>query len=345
MANNLNPASSPAEMIQTVMEVSGPDFMSYSFEEVPGDTRTPVYFVTAEYEGESYELVIKFEPESDATFAVGPVLHDFLAERTDIPVPAILTFEPDPDEDVPAYFITERVRGENLDELFHTLSLEQREHIMEQIGCILGDLHSTIAFEGYGRLDVEDDHLVVRDISGDWRAYFEQKMEGHIDMLAETTFEDLQEDARARITDRLGTVPQQGVPRIVHDDFRPGNVLVEPGDKPEITAVIDWEQTLAGDPLYNVAEAEFLFIDSVVKEDSSAEKLRERLYEGYSEQRSFDPDDAYEACKPLYQLSTLIWRMAGFDSMYDEISPLARTRAEAYYRDQFASLARMIESE
>lgn len=335
--------SSAAEIIEAILAESGPDYESFSFEETPGDTRTDSHFVTVEYRGESYEVVVKLAPEVDSTFAVEPFLHEYVAERTDVPLPGILVFKEDPEQDVPPYFITERIHGDNLDEHFEGLSLEERGQLMRQIGAILGDMHSTIAFEGYGRLDLKNGRLVVRDLSWDWQDYFEGLTEGHIEKLGGTTFEDLQGTARERLADRLSAVPQQGVPRLVHDDFRPGNLLIEP-DGPEITAVLDWEQSLAGDPLYNLAQVELLFIDSIFRDRDERETLRESLYEGYQIETDFEVTESYEAIRPVYQFSTLVWRMAGFDSIYADASPLARTRAEAYYREQFTNLARILES-
>ncbi|MFC6952833.1 phosphotransferase family protein [Halorubellus litoreus] len=36
---------------------------------------------------------------------------------------------------------------------------------------------------------------------------------------------------------------------LVHGDYRPGNVLLAPGDDPAIAAVLDWETAMLGDPL------------------------------------------------------------------------------------------------
>lgn len=247
--------SSPVDIIEAILVESGPDY---------------------DYRGESYEVVVKLAPEVDSTFAVEPFLHEYVAERTDVPLPGILAFTEEPDQDVPPYFITERIHGDNLDEHLEGLSLEERSQLMRRIGAILGDMHSTIAFEGYGRLDLADGRLVVRDLSWDWRDYFEGLTEGHIAKLDGTTFEDLQGTARERLADRLSAVPQQGVPRLVHDDFRPGNLLIEP-DSPEITAVLDWAQSLAGDPFYNLAQVELLFIDSIFRDREEREPLRESL--------------------------------------------------------------------
>jgi aminoglycoside phosphotransferase (APT) family kinase protein len=331
--------STSAAAIEAVLEESGPDYETFSFEELTGGTRAAVYRVTLQYEGTEYEAVVKFAPETGSTFAVEPFLHEFIAERTEVPLPGILVFKEDPEQEVPPYFVTERMHGTNLDERFERLDLDQRTRLIEEVGRILGNLHSTIAFEGYGRLALRDGRLFVRDLSSDWRAYFADLTRGHIDGLAGTPFDDLQETARERLEARISTVPRQEIPRLVHDDFRPGNLLFEPDEESAISAVLDWEQTLAGDPMYNLAQVEFLFIDSVFRDPAECEQLRERLYDGYRSERDFDPDESYAGTKPLYQFSTLLWRMGGFDDLYDGDGSLARSRAEAYYRRQFDDLA------
>jgi len=337
--------STPEDAIRAVLAESGPDYDSFSAEALAGGTRSDVYVVTLEYGGNSSEVVVKFAPGSADSFAVEPFLQEYVGERTALPVPGILVFEADPAGDVPPYFVTERVRGRNLDDAFADLSATDRERVMEQVGALLGDLHSTIGFEGYGRLDRVADRLVVSDLATDWREYFGTLTRERIDGLAGTVFEDRRAVARECLDAGIGAVPRQGVPRLVHDDFRPGNLVVAVDDRPEITAVLDWERPLAGDPLYNLAQVEFLFVDSVVRDPDARGRLREDLHAGYRRERTIEPDAAFDACKPLYQLSTLVWRMAGFPSRYGEASGLARSRAEAYYRRQFDRLAAAIRAE
>lgn len=43
--------------------------------------------------------------------------------------------------------------------------------------------------------------------------------------------------------------PSNGPTALVHGDYRPGNVLFDGDDTPEITGVLDWETAMVGDPL------------------------------------------------------------------------------------------------
>jgi aminoglycoside phosphotransferase (APT) family kinase protein len=43
--------------------------------------------------------------------------------------------------------------------------------------------------------------------------------------------------------------PSESETRLVHGDYRPGNVLFDGQGRPEVTGVLDWEAALVGDPL------------------------------------------------------------------------------------------------
>lgn len=334
--------STPEENIRAVLEESGPNYSGFTFETPGGGHQSDVYMVTLDHGGEQYEVVVKFKPDGDVPFDVEPKLHEYVANRTDVPVPRILVFKQQPEVDVRPYFVTERVHGENLSEQFSSLSPEDRCRIMRQAGSILGDLHSEIGFEAFGRLDLHNGRLIVRDWIGSWREYFEQLTRMHLSRLDETPFADVVDRAQNRIEPALEMVPEDGVPRLVHDDFRPANLLFEPESDQPITAVLDWQDVLAALPEYNLAQTEFLFIDSSVTDPTVQEKLRSEFHEGYTAHRPMDFEDGYADRRPLYQLSTLLWRMAGFDAVFADGSGLEQARAEAQYRQQFERLLEAI---
>ncbi|MDS0281500.1 phosphotransferase family protein [Haloarcula onubensis] len=330
--------STPEADIRAVLDESGPDYNGFTFETPGGGHQSDVYMVTLDHGGEEYEVVVKFKPDGDIPFDIEPKLHEYVANRTDVPVPRILVFKQEPGVDVRPYFVTERVHGENLSQEFATLSAEDRRRVMAQAGHILGDLHSEIGFEAFGRLDLHNGRLIVRDWMGNWREYFEQLTRAHLSRLDETPFADVKGRALEKIEPALEFVPEDGVPRLVHDDFRPANLLFEAGADRPITAVLDWQDVLAALPEYNLAQTEFLFIDSSFSDPDVRESLRSEFHEGYTEHRPMDFEDGYADRRPLYQLSTLLWRMAGFEAVFDDDSGLVQARAEAQYRQQFERL-------
>ena len=331
--------SSPARDIEAVLDESGPDYDEFSYERPTAGHQGEVFLVTLAYRGEEYEVVVKFQPGGDETFALEPKLHEYVADRIDIPVPRILVFNQDPDMDVAPYFVTERVEGDNLAESLAQLDDDLRGLVIEQAGQILGKMHAEIGFEGFGRLGLDDDRLAVEDFSWDWQQFFHDMVEEYIDRLKGTPFEDLQGTAREHVADSIGVIESEGVPRLVHDDFRPANMLFDPTSDEPITSVLDWQFALAADPEYHIARTDFLFIDPAFEDAETREQLRDRLYTGYCEFREFEADEGYERRRAVYHFATLLWRMGGFEAAFADFSELAKARAEARFRQQFDQLA------
>ena len=330
--------STPERDIEAVLEESGPDFDNFSYERPTAGHQGEVFLVTLSYGGEEYEVVVKFQ-SGDPDFALEPFLHDYVADRTSIPVPRILVFKREPTLDVEPYFVTERVSGENLAEGMGDLTPETWGDVVEHAGRILGDMHAEIGFEGFGRLALDEDRLIVDEFSWDWQQFFGDYVDGYIDRFADTPFEDIQKDAREYIEESIAVIESQGVPRLIHDDFRPANMLFDASEDDPITAVLDWQFALAGDPEYHIARTEFLFVDPTYGDAETRENLRQRLYEGYRDHRKFDPGPGYEERRIVYRFATLLWRMSSFNAAFADYSDLARTRAEMQFRDQFDALA------
>jgi aminoglycoside phosphotransferase (APT) family kinase protein len=327
----------PARDIEAVLDESGPDYDDFSFERPSAGHQGEVFLVTLSYAGETYEVVIKFQA-GDPEFALEPFLHEYVADRTAVPVPRILVFTKNPDLDVDPYFVTERVHGENLVESLGELSDEMFDSVVRHAGSILGDMHAEIGFEGFGNLKLEDDRLVVDNFSWDWQQFFSDMVGEYIDRLEESPFEDLQSTAREHLENNTAVIDTNAVPRLIHDDFRPANVMFDGDESEPISSVLDWQFALAGDPEYHICRTEFLFIDPAFRDADRRAHLRSQLHDGYREHRAFDPDDGYEDRRAVYRFATLLWRMAGFDAAFAEFSDLARARAEARFRQQFDQL-------
>jgi len=330
--------SSPQRDIAAVLDESGPDYDSFAFERPTAGHQGEVFFVTLSYEGEEIEVVVKFEA-GDPEFALEPYLHDYVADRTELPVPKILVFKDAPGFDVDPYFVTQRIEGENLAASIGELDQETREHVVEHAGKILGDLHANVRFEGFGRLALDDGRLIVDEFSWDWQAFFEEMVDDYIDRLETTPFADLQEEAREHLAACIDHIESTGPPRLVHDDFRPANMLFEPGEEEPISAVLDWQFALAAEAEYHVARTEFLFIDPAFRDADARKRLRERLYEGYREYQPFEPTEGYEQRRIIYYFATLLWRMLGFEAAFGDQTELMQGRAEVRFRQQFDQLA------
>lgn len=330
--------STPERDIEAVLEESGPDFDRFSYERPTAGHQGEVFLVTLGYAGDEYEVVVKFDAD-DADFGLEPFLHDYVADRTDVPVPRILVHRENPELNVEPYFVTQRIKGGNLAESIGELDESTREAVIEHVGEILGDMHSEIGFEGFGQLALDDGRLIVEEFSWDWQQFFGDIVDGYITRLSGTPFEDLQAEAQKHIEKSVGVIDSEGVPRLVHDDFRPANMLFEARETDPVTAVLDWQFVLAGDPNYHIARTDFLFIDPAFQDAETRERLRNCLYRGYRNHCEFEPDETYEKQRGVYHFATLLWRMASFNAAFAEHSELAKARAEARFRRQFDVLS------
>jgi Ser/Thr protein kinase RdoA (MazF antagonist) len=330
--------SSPQRDIAAVLDESGPDYDSFTYDRPTAGHQGKVFFVTLEYEGEEIEVVVKFQA-GDPEFALEPYLHDYVADRTELPVPKILVFKEAPGFDVEPYFVTQRIEGKNLAASIGELDRETRGRVIEHAGKILGDLHANVRFEGFGRLALEDGRLIVDEFSWDWQEFFREMVEDYIDRLESTPFADLQAQAREHLAGCIDYIDSTGPPRLVHDDFRPANMLFDPEQDEPITAVLDWQFALAAEAEYHIARTEFLFIDPAFRDAETRKRLRERLYDGYREYQPFDPDDGFEDRRMIYYFATLLWRMLGFEAAFADQTELMRGRAEVRFKQQFDQLA------
>jgi len=330
--------SNPERDIRAVLEESGPDYDEFSFERPTAGHQGEVFLVSLTVNGEKYEVVVKFQA-GDPGFALEPFLHDYIADRTGIPVPRILVYKEQPELDVEPYFVTERIHGRNLAESLADLDDKTHEAVVEHAGRILGDVHNQIAFEGYGRLMLDDGgKLIVDDFTWDWQQFFYESISASVNAFEGGPFADLQKDAQQRLDETIDVIEATDIPRLVHDDFRPANMLFAADERDPISAVLDWQFVLAGDPEYHIARTDFLFIDPTFRDAETQKRLRERLYAGYREHREFEADEAYEHRRAVYHFATLVWRMAGFESTFADFSGLAQGRYEARFRRQYDEL-------
>lgn len=116
-----------------------------------------------EVETEEYpeKIIVKLANSKEDKFSLRKEkrIHEMLQEKG-IPVPRVI-FLDDSKEKVDFEFIVlSKAEGIDLEEIFHKFSRKQQEQIFEEIGEILGKIHST-KFESYGYLtptEIYDEH-------------------------------------------------------------------------------------------------------------------------------------------------------------------------------------------
>lgn len=161
-------------------------------------------------------------------------------QATDVPVPPVVGFEPNPELNGAPFYVMDYVDGEVLrdaDSAERHLDEAGRAHAAESLIDVLVRLHAVDPDAvGLGDLGRREDY-VARQL----RRWHRQLQDGNtrdLPMLEE-------------VHDRLAAgVPAQGTAAIVHGDYRLDNLMVGPDGG--VRAVLDWELCTLGDPLADV---------------------------------------------------------------------------------------------
>ena len=285
-----------------------------------------VYEVTVADGGQSRPLVCKCCQGSDpASFRVEPALLAAITEETTVPVPAVVEAAVDhPAIDGPV-FVLEGCQGEDVSDGAADLALSVAERIAADAGANLAEIHRLGDFDRFGTVrladDVAHDRVGLRGPLGDltveddaahtWREWFEVLVEGHLDTLDER-FADLESPIREYVTARLDRLDDVD-PVLTKNDYWYFNLLVNP-DSGETEAVLDFETSWTADAAYNLA----VTIDGLSAlaplGSERRRRVREALYDGYSQTRELTRDQAFRDRRALYRVAARLPPLAHFES-------------------------------
>jgi hypothetical protein len=126
--------------------------------------------------------------------------------------------------------------------------------LLRQLGIFLARVHG-ISADGYGLLDVRKVGLhsdgVLRGGHSAWDDYIWLNLERHVGICAETGAISADEERKiVWYCEGCQGLFKQGTPSLLHGDPGSHNVFVKDG---KISALIDWEDALAGDPVFEIA--------------------------------------------------------------------------------------------
>jgi aminoglycoside phosphotransferase (APT) family kinase protein len=101
--------------------------------------------------------------------------------------------------------------------------------------------------------------------------FLERQVKGWIKRYDEAKTEEIEEVEP--VTDWISKdVPESPPATIVHNDFKLNNLVLDPDDLTEVRAVLDWEMTTLGDPLFDLAVSLSNWVEA-----SDSQEIKEAL--------------------------------------------------------------------
>ncbi|EMA36909.1 aminoglycoside phosphotransferase [Halococcus hamelinensis 100A6] len=286
---------------------------------------------------------------SSETALAEPCILEFIGRETSIPVPTVFGYGDDHDEYPTPFYLMSHVEGENYEGRIRDLPKTARMEIFREAGQNLAELHTLGPLPKSGRIGVVDGELAILDTDefpsyesfhGRLLASYEDNLDslasgGHFVDLADdkTRFADLVPPLRQYLQETIPELPTPESSTYSHEDYRYGNLLVEPTTG-RTQAVLDWGIFSSAPPAYNLANTESLLLTPDVDSSERTNELRQTLRRSYAERRpEWSFDDATLKQMEVYRLTCRIDAMACLPLWHQDATPSERDERAAEHRD------------
>lgn len=260
-------------------------------------------------DGEEY--VVQVAAPGDDRVRLAAELYDRVAEETSVPTPEIV--DAGWEHDTVPYLVMERSDGDNIEHSYGDMDPDRVDAIVDQAGEMLGEAHASIELDGYGFIGADD----LEGSHDDWRQFMDERIAGYCSDLAGTVFDmgALMLRVSQQWDQHRDAVPEEPDASIVHNDYRPGNLLVD-GDT--VTTVLDWDNAYAGDALFDYVMAEHEFMSPGDWDEDRNEEVRDRFREAYERHHDVEDgrrQDVYRMAAWLSEAKAFQWFRDGGHSI------------------------------
>jgi len=207
-----------------------------NLERIAGGQSNPTFFVS--YPG--LRLVLRKKPAGEVLPSAHAVDREFRVLQalaaTDVPVPSVRFYHPDPDIVGTPFYVMDRLEGR----VFHDAAMPDvdpadRRAMYLSVAAMLARLHD-VDWTAAGLADFgRPGNYYARQIAR-WTRQYET-----------TRFREIPELTRLAAW-LPAHLPADETTTIVHGDYRVGNMIFHPTE-PRVIGVLDWELATLGDPL------------------------------------------------------------------------------------------------
>lgn len=252
------------------------------------------------------------DQEKIEDFKIEAAVIELVDSSTSISVPEVITLN-FTDERLPPYYLMEKIDGYNPDDRFKYMPENVKKFLLKEAGRILGRVHEETNFETVGNFYHTEQGLKLEEKEV-WSDALFDSMGHHLSGLEDTVFGSIIDEAENAFENHRHLVDDTDFePVLVHEDFRPGNLIVKDN---EIKAVIDWERALVGHSEYDLFKAERDFIDLKFRTEKTREKYRGCLIDGYREIRELE--EGWERRREFYRFIHILQDLRVFADKHSE---------------------------
>lgn len=309
----------------------------------------PVYRLLLETPAGERECYAKATPDgASQSVALEARILAVLDRHTTLPVPSVIGAIDD-HEDLPApVVLTSAMPGEASSRFeLGSYPEDSLRALARATGRSLADLHALSAVDGFGflthrgptlhgdRPSGDLDSIAVADPTDSWDEQLRAWTDDAIDALAGTRFADLAPHVEDVMATRVDGLDGPFEPVLARIDQSLDNVLVDDG---QLTALLDWEFTVAATPAYDIAHVVFSLAGGpylyAAPMPDRRRSLREAVLAGYRERGDGVIVEQARSNWPCYGLLTTLRAMvhlqdwfAGFD-LDDELDDAAAALRE-----------------
>lgn len=286
---------------------------------------------------------------SPETAFAEPRILEFIGRKTSIPVPTVFGYCDEHNDYPTPFYLMAHVEGENYEGRVSDLSKTARTEILHEAGRNLAELHTLGPLPRSGRIGVVDGELAILDTDefSSHESFHERLLasyEGNLDSLAtggyfanladdKNRFTDLVPPLRQYLQETIPKLPAPEPSTYSHEDYRYGNLLIEPTTGRTQT-VLDWGIFSSAPPAYNLANTEPLLLTPDVDSVEKTDELRQTFRRSYAERRpEWSFDDATLRRMEVYRLTCRIDAMACLPLWHQDATPSERDERAAEHRD------------
>jgi len=270
------------------------------------------------------KLTVKFGTNTpSARFSGEAAALSVLQSSPNIPTPKLLFFSAKPDVKHVYEPVIVTTHSSETPAIQSKKSWSEEEYLnfLKKAGQLLGQLHQQTPAPCFGELCLKYSRLTTLERGDDWVTVFTERAERVFNERAQQ-FRQLSSEVPRTISMLEPYLAESSECQLLHLDYWWGNIGVDSNNTP--SEVWNWWRAMGGDPLLNIATAEFMLIENDSFPGVPDERSRREFRRGYKSIRPLTWSWGIRERWRAYQLYARFRALRGFPYWYRNQSPSER---------------------